>query len=482
MAVFDYERIADLREHHPILRMITAINLPLIAGFLHKTFVEAHRREIPQVELEALLDDYLCTLPARHEGGADYRRSARGYLDEWSRPDLPFLRKFYVAHGDEPVYDLTPATERALQWLQDLEQPEFVGTESRLTTVFGLLRDLVHEGDESPEERLQRLLQEREQLDAAIAQAQRGEIDPPDETRLRERFLRLQEAVRQLLADFRQVEENLRQLDRNTRSKITLSELAKGSVLDEIFGQQDAIAESDEGRSFRAFWELLLNSHQQRELRVLLGRVLALPALEKLDKDPLLSRLLARLSRAGEQVNRTLSRLNEQLRKFLDDRLWVENRRVAELARSIERHALALRDESVPDGMVRLDDTAPQIDKLMSRRLYTPPADSQLDDVSPVQGESDAALDALFEQSFIDLAALRATIDRILQSRSQVTLSEIIQLAPPRAGIAELIGYLKLASDDSAACIDDAKEETMELQLAGGQWRRVKLPQVIFTR
>lgn len=277
------------------------------------------------MKFEALLDDYLHALPISGEGGSNYRRSARGYLDEWSRPELPFLRKFYVAHNDEPVYDLTPATERALRWLQDLGQPEFVGMESRLTTVFGLLRELVHEGAESPAERLQRLLKEREQLDAAIAQAERGEIDPPDETRPRERFLRLQEVVRQLLADFRQVEENLRQLDRTTRSKITFTELAKGSVLDEFFGQQDAIAESDEGRSFRAFWELLLNPNQQSELRMLLERALALPALERLDKDPMLARLLARLSRAGEQVSCTLSRLNEQLRRFLDDRLSAEN-------------------------------------------------------------------------------------------------------------------------------------------------------------
>lgn len=179
MIILDHERISDLREHHPVLRLIAAQNLPLICGFLHKVFIDAHRREIPQLELEALLDDYLHALPARGGGESNYRRSARGNLDEWSRPELPFLRKFYVGQGDEPVYDLTPATERALQWLQELEQPEFVGTESRLTTVFGLLRELVHEGAESPEERLQRLLKEREQLDAAIAQAKRGEIEPP---------------------------------------------------------------------------------------------------------------------------------------------------------------------------------------------------------------------------------------------------------------------------------------------------------------
>jgi hypothetical protein len=476
----DYDHVVYLQDHHPVLRLIAAQNLPLISGFLFRTFLEGQRREIPQPELEALLGDYLHELQESVPQAA-YRGSPRSYLDDWSRPEVPFLRKFYVTGVDHAVFDLTPATERALSWLAALEEGQFVGTESRLTAVLELLRELVAEGAETPQERVTRLTAERDRLDAEIERALRGDLDRPDETRLRERFQRLQEVVRQLLSDFRQVEENFRALDRATRGRITLAEAAKGAVLDEIFAQQDSIAESDEGRSFRAFWELLLQPQRQRELLSMLERVLKLPALKQVQKDPALGRLLGRLTHAGEQVAKTLSRLNEQLRTFLDDRLWLENRRVADLARSIERHALELRESTPPSGLAQLDDLAPMLDRLMSRRLYSPPTDLQLDSGRLEDGTSDVPLDALFEQSFVDLAALRATLERLLQDRSQLTLREILEAAPPREGLAEVLGYLKLASEDGRAHIDDVGTEVVVLA-TGGRRRQVRVPQVIFVR
>jgi hypothetical protein len=169
------------------------------------------------------------------------------------------------------------------------------------------------------------------------------------------------------------------------------------------------------------------------------------------------------------------------LMTFLDDRLWLENRRVADLARSIERHALELRESTPPSGLAQLDDLAPMLDRLMSRRLYSPPTDLQLDSGRLEDGTSDVPLDALFEQSFVDLAALRATLERLLQDRSQLTLREILEAAPPREGLAEVLGYLKLASEDGRAHIDDVGTEVVVLA-TGGRRRQVRVPQVIFVR
>ncbi len=45
---------------------------------------------------------------------------------------------------------------------------------------------------------------------------------------------------------------------------------------------------------------------------------------------------------AGEHAQRTVAQLSLQLRRFLDDRAFVENRRILELLRGIENKALAL--------------------------------------------------------------------------------------------------------------------------------------------
>ena len=40
----------------------------------------------------------------------------------------------------------------------------------------------------------------------------------------------------------------------------------------------------------------------------------------------------------------TVRQLSEQLRRFLDDQVWFENRRVIDILRSIEARALQLRE------------------------------------------------------------------------------------------------------------------------------------------
>jgi Protein of unknown function (DUF3375) len=43
-------------------------------------------------------------------------------------------------------------------------------------------------------------------------------------------------------------------------------------------GERDLIADSDQGRSFRAFWDFLMSHARQEELTQLLDRVLHLPS------------------------------------------------------------------------------------------------------------------------------------------------------------------------------------------------------------
>ena len=50
----------------------------------------------------------------------------------------------------EPHFDATPAVEKALAWVQGLGERSFVGTESRLNTIFELLRQIVYGTETNP--------------------------------------------------------------------------------------------------------------------------------------------------------------------------------------------------------------------------------------------------------------------------------------------------------------------------------------------
>ena len=72
------------------------------------------------------------------------------------------------------------------------------------------------------------------------------------------------------------MEQNFRNLDRAVRERIATWEGGKATLLEEIFGERDTIADSDQGKSFRAFWDFLMSPARQDELSSLLAKVFEL--------------------------------------------------------------------------------------------------------------------------------------------------------------------------------------------------------------
>ena len=206
--------------------------------------------------------------------------------------------------GDEPVYELTPATENALKWLEDLNKQQFVGTHSRPLQLFSILKQLVNK-TASPYERVKKLEEDRKKLDTEIEDAKKGIYEKTDDTRLREDYLLAEETAKRLLADFRQVEQNFRELDKDTRQAIIKSSLTKGKLLDDIFSKQDFLWSTDQGKRFKAFWEFLMSRNMQEELELLITKINELPAIQKIKNDTTIDRLKTNLVEAGDKVNRT---------------------------------------------------------------------------------------------------------------------------------------------------------------------------------
>lgn len=233
-----YDEIAHLRQRHGAWALLRADHAPLILSFLGRVFVDGNTGAQPAPALVALLDDELYALHARL-GPDAFPRSASAYLDEWAAPEKAWLRKFYPPGTDEPHYDLTPAVEKALLWVRDLRAREFVGTESRLNTLFELLRQMVFGAEDDPERRLADLRRRRAELDAEIARAERGEVDLLDPVAQRDRYYSFARNARELLADFREVEDNFRALDRRLRERIAGWSGAKAELLDEVLTSRD---------------------------------------------------------------------------------------------------------------------------------------------------------------------------------------------------------------------------------------------------
>lgn len=477
----DLATLELLRRQHPAWRLLAADSGPLVASFLDRVFVQPNVRVIAQAPLVEALEDQLHAV-REHRGDSAWPKAAGEYLNDWAANERGWLRKFYPPGSDEAHFELTPATERAITWLASLTERSFVGTESRLLTLVALLRQMEEGSEADVQARLADLQRKRDAIAAEMERVREGDFALLGDTAVKERFLQFTGMARELLADFREVEANFRALDRDVRERIAAWEGGKGRLLAQVMGERDAIADSDQGRSFRAFWDFLMSQQRQDELTTLLDRVLALPAVSELAPDARLRRVHYDWLEAGGHAQRTVARLSQQLRRFLDDQAWLENRRIMDLLRGIEAHALAVRENPPQGAFAEIDETAASIELPMERPLYTPPAKAAIARLKPDAGDESLDATSLFSQVAVDKAALARKVRLALQGKPQVTLAEVLRQHPLEQGLAELVAWLQLAAEQSAAVGDDPRQDVATWQAADGRVRRVHMPRVIFAR
>jgi len=480
LGVVSFDEVAWLRDNSPAWRLLRADHAPLVLSFLHQVFVTENVRSISATELASRLDDELYALNERGGEPKKFPRPAKAYLDDWAAPEAGWLRKYYPEGTDEPHVDVTPAVEKALQWIGSLAEREFVGTESRLNTIIDLLRQIVFGTETDPEQRIAELRRQRQEIDDQIARIGAGELDLLDASAVRDRYQQFSATARELLADFREVEENFRKLDRQLREKITGWRGGKGELLDDVLGSRETIAGSDQGKSFQAFYDFLLSQARQEELSGLLDSVHQLT--EITGKDLRLRHIHYDWLDAAERTQATVRDLSEQLRRFLDDQVWFENRRVIDILRDIESHALELRElRDVPVWM-ELDAAAPAIRLPMERPLYAPVRKARIDsqNVRPADEETDPA--ALFEQVYVDPEPLRGCVRQALRHAPQVGLAQLVAGNPISQGVAELVTNLSLKDGTFGLVFDERHHEHVCWQEADGRERKVTMPRVTFVR
>ena len=456
----NYNTLELLRQTHPAWRLLRSDHPSLVASFLDRVFVAPNVRGIAQADLAEALEDAL--FAAREQKGeGSFPKTALEYLNDWASTEKGWLRKYYRLGSDEPHFDLTTSTEKAITWLGKLTERSFVGTESRLLTLFALLKQMSEGSETNPHVRIAELQKRRNEIDAEIARVRGGDISLLDDTSIRDRFQQFIAMAHELLADFREVEQNFRQLDRRARERIALWEGSRGALLEEIMGERDVIADSDQGRSFRAFWDFLMSSSRQQELSDLLDRVLALPPVMLLKPDARTRRVHYDWLEAGEHTQSTVAQLSKQLRHFLDDQAWLENKRIMDILRGLEVKALAVRATPPTDEFMRIDDTTADIELPMERPLYSPAIKALFADIELTTGDADLDAAVLYSQIVVDKAKLARHIRHALQDRSQITLAELCRIEPLKHGLAELVAYLQIATEQSLP-VDSVDNRALE--------------------
>lgn len=473
----NYEKALSLYRNDKTLQILRAEHFPLLISFFHLAFKQQDKIAYAQSSLAGLLGDYLYSI--ERQGISDYAKPPLDYLQKWAQQG--YLRRYYET-ADEPVYELSPATENALKWLEDLNKQQFVGTHSRLLQFFSLLQQIVNR-TAGPYERIQQLQEERKKIDKEIEQIKKGNYAKPSETQLKEDYFLAEETARRLLADFRQVEENFRELDTQTRQTIIKSNLAKGRLLDNIFEQQDYLWNTDQGKSFKAFWEFLMSESMQQELEDLLEKLNAIPVIKQVKQEQIVDRIKTNLVDAGDKVNRSNDGLIEQLRKYVEQKNLAESRHILRSIESIENLLLEHKEAIDPQEHLLEIDGLFRPAFLMERPLFSPPSKVIFEETLIVAGMADANTNALFGQFYVNMDELRNNVKTLLRTKSQVSLSDLFLVYQPTKGISEVLGYMQIATGDSRHYVNN--EDTEELNVMNkdtGKKYQLKAPLIIFNR
>ncbi len=477
-----YEDIYQLFKSNTAIRLVTADTAPLILSFLFKMFKAQNSvmtDAVHERELHNHLVDFLYQV---NETEFRYVRQAKDYLTEWT--NAGFLRK-YPGSNDEFLFELTPATETAFKWLDSLNKPEFVGTESRLKNLFEKLKELATKTKKDYTSRYTELEAKRKAVEKEIEDLKQGKFEVLDDRQIKEQYLFIEETAKHLLADFRQVEDNFRILDRDFRKKIITTTQTKGKVLEDLFRQQDFLMETDQGKSFMAFWEFLLSQSRQDEFEDLIGDVLNIPVVQQMQKEHFsIENIRNNLIDAGDKTKKTTNSLLEQLRKYLEHRSFFENKRIhdniTEILKIITEHPETNYNLS---PLLELDQVI-KIDLITGRSLFKSPQKVKFTHQHPEEGIATDSNDLLFTQFEISMPELQSRIKAALKSKSQITLPDFLKEFEIEKGVAEVVAYVEIASKERHKhLIDETVFDIIDIKnTRTNKHFKVKVPQIIFCR
>lgn len=465
--------------HEPVWRLLAADHGPTVLGLLQTHLYEAER-SLPASLLHDRIGRDLDELRGR---GESFPQTAQQYVADWLADG--YLERRLLPGAREEEYELSAAAVEAIRLVQTLVKPHTAATESRLALVMSALQQLADDTDTDKARRVERLRSERDRIDAELAAVEQGAWHVlPDATAL-ERVREIIRLADGLAGDFRRVRDQFERLNRELREQIMENEGSRGEVLDSLFAGIDLIGESEAGRTFAAFWQLLNDPEQSAALDTALDEVLARRFAGELERGE--RRFLLNLTRTlldeGSTVNAVMQTFSRSLKQFVQSREFLEQRRLTQLLREAQRAALAIKDDvhAAMELDYSLTLTSSRVRSISQWLLHDP---SQQAVPAPMAVAEEPALDLetvteLIAQSEIDFRSLREHVTIVLATHGQASIADVLTEFPAEQGLGSVIGLLALGHRHGVPSGDD---EIVSWVGGDGQRRQARIPQIFFLK
>lgn len=474
------------------LKMLRARNLHLIVAFLYREYKVGEQFSIPYLQLVQRLADFLEEIEYQDEEEPQLDRfalafdeKAKQYIDKWI--DAHYLRNVMDDTQKEPIVFLSTHVEKVFQVFELLKDREFVGTESKFKDIFTKLRDIIENANPDKEKRLAELEKRKQDIDEEIRRIKiDGYVNTYEDYQIKSRYEEVNRLANELIGDFKEVEDNFKEITRNIYIRQQQTNLSKGKLIEETFDALYELRSTDQGKSFYAFWQFMLDDISQSDFKKLTREVY-----EVLEDRGIrfssrsLRKLKTLLHMAARKVLDKNSVLADKLSREIIAKDQLESRKAKELISKIRELAINQVDDSPSKEHYLEIQGNPYIYLPLERRLGEKPEINTFTtkaEQATIALEDLADLTKIYNPDLINKNQLIGNINELLQTKDQVSLLEVITTKglSEKNGLAELLTYVTLVNTNSKYFINNEIREAILFNHANKKY--LDLPQIIFTK
>lgn len=487
----NYEQIKILIKNSPTVKMLRSNNAALIVSFLHSQFRESNEQPIPNSTLIQKLADYLDELNYQDEEETDLSSlnmdsidRARKYIEQWTDEKNRYLSNYTDENTKEIMNVPTKHTTRVFQIVELLKDRKLVGTESKFKDIFNKLKELIDNSIEDPAKKIDELEKRKAEIEDEIRKIKREQkVTTFENYQIKSRFDDVTKLTNELIGDFREVEENFKIIVRSIYEKQSDKSLSKGKLLQYTFDSLDELKQTDQGKSFYAFWNFLLDDVSQEELKLLVNEVYKILEDRGIEyNEKFLRKAKTALHLSGRKVWDSNNLLADKLSRIIAEKNLEERKKAKETINIIRNLSLQMIDKTpVLDSYINIEGDA-IIELPMERKLGEEQILSEFSE-QPKSAENIFdynSLSNLVSTKHINRKELLNRVETILNEKETVTLKEVLNEYPVSKGLAEVLGYISLVQTTDKFFINQSEDEYLKFDNENEKY--LKAPQVIFSK
>ena len=460
--IADYTTLNDLLTNNKTWKLLRADSAPLILSFLKNLF--NNETEVSYGSARANLIEFLKQLePDLNQ--ADFENivtsKSSDLLREW-------INNGWLTELNNNV-TLTDSSQRALDFCNLLANRTVNTSATHLQIFLNELQQLYVRVGIDKKARTSELIKQKKELEEEIKLIREGRQIPLTESQKRERIRTLFDLASRLPRDFRKLEEETREIDRRIRVRMIEENTTKGNLLKKVLREESEQRLTDYGSAYEGFFKMLCDDTVVESFKTQMNFILSQPIADYLKKDEIsfLKRLIPVLLSECQHVQDVRSRIDENLRMYVESADFQENRAVAELLSKLERFGVMLKDTTGNLQReylnIKLEGGGVKVSSIENMRIKRPDEVTDYSNVEEHRNSSVISDHIIRNLDTVRIKDVRNAIRRTLGQASTMSVAEIIGKNKILYGLQEVVTYVRVAHELNAE-LDRETNDVVEVK------------------